>query len=196
MEEREGERRGNVDPQSPKPSYAPVCMQFFDSLHTCTLRETVRSSFDHLVLIHHFTSSLSAGKTAGTPLTQVVLLFRHARKLFCNTIVFILATLSWRDTCNGPCRSASVTIRVFYRNVWTDQASFCHGGFLRLDFDTPLFSITTFITESSLPSRPNSWLPHTNPPYLTLASIHFISARFHDRSCGTNNTVDICFFIS
>ena len=98
-----------MDPQSPKPSYAPVCMQFFDSLHTCTLRETVRSSFDHLVLIHHFTSSLSAGKTAGTPLTQVVLLFRHARKLFCNTIVFILATLSWRDTCNGPCRSASVT---------------------------------------------------------------------------------------
>ena len=35
-----------------------------------------------------------------------------------------------------------------------------------LDFDTPLISIATL--PQSLPPRPHSWLPSTNPPYFTL----------------------------
>ena len=48
----------------------------------------------------------------------------------------------------------------------------------RLDFDTQLSSITTLL-QSLLPSRPNLWLPATNPPYFTLtklASLHFLSS--------------------
>ena len=45
----------------------------------------------------------------------------------------------------------------------------------RLDFDSPLSSITT-LPQSPLPSRPHSWLPSTNPPYFTLASVHFLSS--------------------
>jgi len=41
----------------------------------------------------------------------------------------------------------------------------------RLDFDTPLSSITTLIQQSPLPFRLHSWLPSTNPPYLTLCFI-------------------------
>jgi len=44
----------------------------------------------------------------------------------------------------------------------------------RLDFDTPLSSIAT-LPQSMLRSRPHSWLPSTNPPYFTLASLHFLS---------------------
>ena len=37
--------------------------------------------------------------------------------------------------------------------------------------DTPLSSITTLIQQSPLPFRLHSWLPSTNPPYLTLCFI-------------------------
>ena len=45
----------------------------------------------------------------------------------------------------------------------------------RLDFYTPLSSITTLIPQSPIPSRPHSWLPFTNSPCFTLASLHFLS---------------------
>ena len=45
----------------------------------------------------------------------------------------------------------------------------------RLDFDTAFSPITTLIPRSPLSSRPHSWLPSTNPPYFTLASLHFLS---------------------
>jgi len=38
---------------------------------------------------------------------------------------------------------------------------------------TPLSSIATL-----LPSRPHSWLPSTDPPYFTLASLLFLSSPF------------------
>ena len=47
----------------------------------------------------------------------------------------------------------------------------------RLDFDTLLSSIAT-LPQSPLPSRPHSWLPSTNPPYFTLASLHFLSSPY------------------
>jgi len=43
----------------------------------------------------------------------------------------------------------------------------------QLDFDTSLSLITT-VSQSPLPSRPHSWLPPTNPPYFSLASLHFL----------------------
>ena len=41
----------------------------------------------------------------------------------------------------------------------------------RNDIDTLLSSTTTLILQSSLPSRPHSCLPSTNPPYSTLGFI-------------------------
>ena len=47
----------------------------------------------------------------------------------------------------------------------------------RLDFDTPLSSITT-LPQSPLSSRPHSCLPSINTPYFTLAFLHFLSPFF------------------
>ena len=75
--------------------------------------------------------------------------------LVCNVCCFMNNLVCWRD---------SVT-----KLLWSSTSH------KRLDFDTPLSSITTLIPQSPLPSRPHSWLPCTNRPYFILGSSHFLS---------------------
>ena len=75
--------------------------------------------------------------------------------LVCNVCCFMNNLVCWRD---------SVT-----KLLWSSTSH------KRLDFDTPLSSITTLIPQSPLPSRPHSWLPCMNRPYFILGSSHFLS---------------------
>ena len=77
------------------------------------------------------------------------------------------AGLGFYDTVTGWEPGSNDCVR------WRLRAT-CKTSF-RLDSDTPLSSITTLIPRPPLASRPHSWLPSTNPPYFTLASLHFLS---------------------
>jgi len=70
----------------------------------------------------------------------------------------------------------------------------------RNDIDTLLSSTTTLIPQPSLPSRPHSCLPSTNPPYSTLGFLtpHFFSPPFpfHPRPHQPPHSAHICSYSS
>ena len=96
-------------------------------------------------------------------------LYYYDKKLHSNLKTFSVSTI-----IRQPSSSILLPLLLFPRNKISKDNPPRRLAPCRLDFDTPLSSTTT-LPQSPLPSRRHSWLPSTNRPYFTLASLHFLS---------------------